>query len=160
MDPQKFIFLKSTKVLFSRLFSRRIHFSKKYVGKMLSMEDGQEFRVIRDLIVDPIENLERSVAIFKVQFKFSSLPLAVNKRLSMFPAPFLMAKPGFFEKIWAVSEDGYFQGIYQWASKEFAESYPKSFIFKLMTKRSVEGTLSFDIIEDTVLSKYIKKILL
>ena len=159
MTPQKFIFLKSFKVLFARLFSGRIHFSKAYAGKTLLMEDGKKFQVIRDLKIDPKQSKEKLVAVFKVCFKFSGLPLVVNKRLSMIPVPFLMAKPGFHEKIWTVSEDGYFQGIYQWATKEFAEIYPDSFIFKLMTKRSAEGTLSYEVIPDRVLSHYVKKLI-
>jgi hypothetical protein len=158
MNQKKLTFFKSVKVLIKRLFSRRIHFSKKFAGKILSMEDGKKFQVIRDLRVNPKQSPEKSVAVFKVRFKFSGLPLAVNKRLSMIPAPFLMAKSGFCQKIWTVSEDGYFQGIYQWATKEFAETYPDSFIFKLMTKRSAEGTLSYEVIPDTVLSHYLKKL--
>jgi len=157
MTQQKFAFLKSLKVLCARLFSGRIHFSKEYTGKILVMVDGKKFQVIRDLKVDPKQSSEKSVVVFMVRFKFSGLPLAVNKRLSMFPAPFLMAKPGFREKIWTVSDDGYFQGIYQWASKECAETYPDSFIFKLMTKRSAEGTLSYEVISDTLLSHFIEK---
>ncbi|MFC2167534.1 hypothetical protein ACFLRW_01005 [Acidobacteriota bacterium] len=147
------------KRLFKRLFSGRIHFSKEYVGKNLLMEDGKEFFVFRDLKVDPLESQEKSDAVFKVHFKFPGLPLRVNKRLSMVPAPFLLAKPGFREKIWSVSEDGYFQGIYQWASKELAESYPQSFIFKVMTKRSAAGTLSYEVIPDTVLSHFVNKLI-
>lgn len=40
MNQEKFTSLKSLKVLFARLFSGRIHFSKEYAGKILSMEDG------------------------------------------------------------------------------------------------------------------------
>ena len=159
MTQKKIAFLKSLNLLFARLFSGRIHFSKKYAGKILSMEDDKKFQVIRNLKVDPKQDEEKSVAVFKVCFKFSGLPLAVNKRLSMFPATFLMAKPGFREKIWTVSSDGYFQGIYQWVTKEFAETYPDSFIFKLMIKRSAEGTLSYEVIPDTVLSEYVKKLI-
>ncbi len=156
---QKLTFLKSLKVLLTRLFSGRVHSPKKYAGKILSMEDGKKFQVIRDLKVNPEKSLDKSVAVFKVRFKFSGLPLAVNKSLSMIPAPFLMAKPGFRQKIWTVSEDGYFQGIYQWASKEFAETYPQSFIFKVMTKRSAQGTLVYEVIPDIELSHYIKKLI-
>jgi len=104
----KLTILKSLKVLFSRLFSGRIHFLKEYAGKILLMKDGKKFQVIRNLKVDPTQMSDKPVAVFKVLFKFSGLSLAANKRLSIFPAPFLMAKPGFRQKIWAVSEDGYF----------------------------------------------------
>ena len=52
------------------------------------MEDGRKFQVIRHLKVDPKKGPEKSVAVFKVYFKFSGLPLRVNKRLSLIPAPF------------------------------------------------------------------------
>jgi hypothetical protein len=156
MKKEAYTLLTPLKLLFARLFSGRIHFSKKYVGKFLTMEDGKKFQVIRDLKVDPKQSPEKSAAIFKVRFKFSGLPPGVNKLLSMFPAPFLLAKPGFRRKIWTVNEEGYFQGIYQWASEEHAKAYPQSFIFKLMTKRSAKGTLSYKVIPDTLLADYIE----
>jgi len=159
MHQGKISFLKSLTVLFGRIFSGRIHFPWKYKKKILTMEDGKKFQVFRDLKVDSKQGQNQSVAIFKVRFKFSGLPMRVNKRLSMMPTPFLLAKPGFREKIWTVSDDGYFQGIYQWASNELAESYPQSFIFKLMTKRSAEGSLSYEIIPDTRLSEFIGKLI-
>ena len=148
-------FLKSLIVFFKRVFNRQIHFSKEHTGKVLEMEDGKKFQVIRDLKVDLNQIPEKSSAVFKVRFRFSGLPLAVNKRLSIFPVPFLIAKSGFQQKIWAVTEDGWFQGIYQWASRNSAQKYPQSFIFKMMTKRSVEGSLSYEVIPDTILSEYI-----
>ena len=124
------------------------------------MEDGQEFQVIRHLKVNPKKGLEKSVTVFKMRFKFSGLSLRVNKRLSMIPVPFLIAKPGFLQKIWSVSEDGYFQGIYQWASEEFAEKYPQSFIFKMVTKRSAENTLSYEVFPNTLLSEFVESLLI
>ena len=159
MKSEKDSFLKCVITLFARLLNGRIHFTKEFAGRFLMMEDGKSFQIIRDLKVDPKEELEKSVAVFKVCFKFSGLPLAVNKHLSMFPTPFLIAKSGFLEKIWTFNEGGYFQGIYQFASNEDAEAYPDSFIFKLMTKRSAEGTLSYAVISETVLSDYVKKLI-
>ena len=159
MHLEKLTFFKSLKVLFGRIFSGRIHFSRKYMGKILSMEDGKEYQVIRDHKVDPKKGAEENVAVFKVRFKFSGLPVRVNKRLSVIPAPFLMAKPGYREKIWIVSDDGYIHGLYQWASKEHAETYPRSFVFKLMTKRAAKGSVTYEVIPDTSLLKYIEKLI-
>jgi hypothetical protein len=103
---------------------------------------------------------ENTVTVFKMRFKFSGLSLRVNKRLSMIPVPFLIAKPGFLQKIWSVSEDGYFQGIYQWASEEFVEKYPQSFIFKMVTKRSAENTLSYEVFPNTLLSEFVESLLI
>lgn len=147
---------KSLRILFGRLLGGHVHFSKEYTGKVLTMEDGRQFEVIRDLRVDTVERSVDSVTLFIVRFKFSGLPLAVNKRISLIPAPFLVAKTGFRRKLWTVSEDGCFQGVYQWATKGFADEYPQSFIFKMMTRRSVEGTVSYEVIPDTVLSEYIE----
>ena len=148
------------RVLFAGLIKRRIHFPKRYLGRILLMEDGQKFQVIRHLEINPENGPDKLRAVFKVRFKFSGLSLPVNKRLSMIPAPFLMAKPGFRQKIWSVSGDGYFQGIYEWASKEAAAKYPQSFIFRMMTKRSAAGTLSSEVIPDSALSDYVERLLI
>lgn len=98
-------------------------------------------------------------AVFKVRFQFKNLNSSINKYLSMIPAPFLIGMKGFREKYWMFNEStGFFQGIYQWESRKFAEEYHNSFIYKLMTKRSAKGTLSYEIISNTDLSKYIEKL--
>lgn len=160
MNQKNFTFFKALKLLFTRLLNRRIHFSNEYIGKILLMDDGKKFQVIRDLKVDVKQSQKKSAAVFKVRFKFSGLPLYVNKRLSMFPTPFLIAKLNFIQKIWCVSEDGCFQGIYQWASEECAESYPQSFIFKMMVKRSAENTLSYEIIPNQHLLEFVQNSLI
>jgi len=115
--------------------------------------------VLRRLKVEGENDNAEACAVFKVRFKFKSLALKTNKQLSMIPAPFLMGMEGFREKYWTFDEQsGYFQGIYQWESKEIAEKYPESFIFKLMTKRAAPGTLSYEIIPNTDLSQYIEEL--
>jgi len=137
----------------------RVHFPDKYIGEHLIMEDGKKFIVFRRLKISDKNNITDGFAVFKVRFKFKNLSLGVNKRLSMIPAPFLIGMKGFREKYWTINEDtGTFQGIYQWESKEFANNYPNSFIFKLMTKRSAKGTLSYEIIPDTDLLKYVEEL--
>jgi hypothetical protein len=131
-----------------------VHFPKDYIGNTFTMEDGQEFLAFRHLVVDPKKGNDRSCAIFKVRFKFSSLALRINKRLSLIPTPFLIAKRGFKQKLWMINDKGFFQGIYEWESEESAEKYPESFIFKMMTKRSETGTVSYEVIPDILLSDY------
>jgi hypothetical protein len=88
------------------------------------------------------------------------MTLKTNKRLSIIPAPFLINMKGFREKIWTFNEEtGLFQGIYQWESKELAEKYPDSFVFNLMTKRAAPETVSYKIIENTLLADYIKSLM-
>ena len=141
------------------VFGGRVQFPEAHVGESLKMEDGKKFTVLRRLKVEGENDNAEACAVFKVRFKFKNLALKTNKQLSMIPAPFLMGMEGFREKYWTIDEQtGYFQGIYQWASKEIAEKYPESFIFKLMTKRAAPGTLSYEIIPNTDLSQYIKEL--
>ena len=145
--------------LISNIFGGYVQFPKDYIGKIFTMEDGQEFSAFRHLAVDPKRGNDISCAIFIVRFKFSKLPLSINKRLSLFPTPFLIAMPGFRQKIWTINEKGFFQGIYEWESREYAEKYPESLIFKMMTKRSAVGTLSYEVIPNTLLSHFVKKLI-
>jgi hypothetical protein len=120
------------------------------------MEDGQEFTVFRRLKVDDQGYNHDNQAVFKVRFKFKNLSTGANKRLSIIPAPFLMGMKGFREKDWTINENtNDFQGIYQWSTKETAERYPDTFIFKLMTKRAAPGTVSYEILPNTDLSEYL-----
>ena len=138
----------------------KIHFPTQLIGDNLIMEDGQKFKVFRRLKVTAKNDRPSDLTIFKVRFKFKNLGASANKRLSMIPAPFLAGMEGFREKIWTFNENtGYFQGIYQWESREYAEEYPESFIFKLMAKRAAEGTLTYEIIPKADLSKYIDMLL-
>ena len=133
-----------------------VHFPEEYVGDVLTMEDGQKFTVFRRLKVDGNVDKHDDLAVFKVRFKFKNLSTGANKRLSIIPAPFLMGMKGFREKDWTINENtNDFQGIYQWSTKETAERYPHTFIFKLMTKRAAPGTVSYEILPNTDLSEYL-----
>ena len=136
----------------------RVHFPKEKVGTILNIGNKQKYVIFRRLTVDSKNSADNSPAIFRVTFKFNGLNPAINKRLSMIPTPFLIGMEGFREKCWTFNEEtGYFQGLYQWESKETAEKYPDSFIFRLMTKRSIPGTVSYEILPDTELSEYIQE---
>lgn len=147
------------KTFIVNVFSGRVHFPEEHIGRNLIMEDGKKFVVFRRLNIGERTDTGKNFAVFKVRFQFKSLGSSLNKRLSMIPAPFLIGMTGFREKYWTIDEkSGFFQGIYQWESKEFAEKYPSSFIFRLMANRAAEGTLSYEIIPNTDLSKYIERL--
>jgi len=61
------------------------------------------------------------------------------------------------KKIAANEKTNEFMGLYQWESTQAANGYPDSFIFKMMRMRSAPGTLSYEVIPDTVLSQYIRE---
>lgn len=142
----------------SNLLSGRVHFPEDYVGKVIEMKDGQNYRIFRRLQIDNKSENHNDKIIFKVKFRFRNLSPEANKRLSIIPAPFLMGMKGFREKIWTINEKtNEFQGIYQWSAREAAERYPETFIFRLMTKRAALGTVSYEIMPDTDIVEYIKE---
>ena len=141
----------------SNLLSGRLHFPEEYVGKVIEMKDGQNYRIFRRLQIDGKNENHNDKTIFKVKFRFRNLSPEANKRLSIIPAPFLMGMKGFREKIWTINEKtNEFQGIYQWSSRETAGCYPETFIFRLMTKRAAPGTVSYEILPGADIVEYIK----
>ncbi len=160
MKPEKFTPIHSLKTTIKNLFKGKIHFIKEDISKIFTMEDGQKYIVFRHLIIDSDNYLSgKSKAVFKVRFKLANMSPKLNKIFSLFPILFFIGLPGFEEKYWTMNkENGYFQGIYQWASKEAAKKYVSSFAMKFMSKRSVPDSISYEIISNTTLSGYIKRL--
>ena len=83
---------------------------------------------------------------FTVRFRFTSLSAEANKRLSLIPAPFIAAQPGFRSKDWMSGRDtGMFQGVYGWDTVEQAEAYWTSFPMRLMKRRAVLGSVVYEV---------------
>jgi hypothetical protein len=123
----------------------RVHFPKKRSGEVIC-GDG-DFVIFRQAILDPNEaQPERPGATIAVRFRFRRFSLKINRILSIIPIPFILAQPGFRSKIWMFrKETGEFQGLYEWDTVEDAEAYQFSFPMKLMKKRSVPGSLMYEI---------------
>ena len=69
-----------------------------------------------------------------------------NKRLSLIPAPFIAAQPGFRSKAWTLGrETGMLQRVYEWATVADAEAYWTSFPLRLMKRRARPGSVHHDI---------------
>jgi len=120
------IMVIAPKFLFN-VFAGRVQFPDKQIGQVLIMEDGMEFEIFRDLKIRKKTGSNPKMAVFVVRFQFDGLETSTNKRLSIIPAPFLMGMKGFRQKYWMYDEStGFFQGIYQWESKEYAARYPES----------------------------------
>ena len=129
------------------LLQGRIHFPKDRLGEIV--DDGEEFEVFRHMTLDPgNDQPEKPGAIFKVRFRFASMSQEMNIKTSLIPIPFIVAQPGFRSKTWLLGrESGEFQGIYEWDTVASAENYWTSFPMKLMKKRAVPDTLSYEIKE-------------
>lgn len=123
-----------------------IHFNKSKVGTDLFDKYGIEkrFKVFRYAYRD---NWEDAKARFVVHFQLENMSAKANKRFSAIPMLFLIRFRGFMAKYWLCDEGtGECMGVYHWKTVEDAERYSKSIAMRFMTKRSVEGSVWFDII--------------
>ena len=125
----------------------RIHFPKKRLGQVIHGKEN--FIIFRHAVLDSGANQpEKPGAILTVRFQFRRFSLKTNRKLSLIPIPFIIAQPGFRSKIWMSREKtGEFLGIYEWDTLQDAEKYRFSFPMKLMDKRAVPESLTYEIME-------------
>jgi hypothetical protein len=106
------------------------------------MEDEEKYTVFRYIHLHP-DNKPVSPVTFVVRFKFSRLSYKGNRIASLIPMLVITGYPGFLIKAYGVNFDnGYWQGMYQWASKQALDEYKCSFVYKMMNKRAVNDSLS------------------
>jgi hypothetical protein len=142
----------------SYFITGKIHFSKKCLKKTITMENGQRFKVFRHVVMSTKLNRENP-AIFKVRFHLANMSPERNVPFSIIPMLFILGLPGFRAKLWTLNEsNGDFQGIYQWDSLKDAKNYANSFALNFMTKRSVPGSVSYEIIPNESMKNYIESL--
>jgi hypothetical protein len=125
----------------------RVHFPGERIGEIIDRENGHEFKVFRQVIIDP-GNSQPAIpgAIFHVHFRISSMTPRQNRVFSLIPIPFIIGLPGFRSKLWIVDEaTGDCQGIYQWDSIAQAEKYAASVAMRFMMMRAVKGSVWYRI---------------
>ena len=78
-----------------------------------------------------------------VQFKQKGISVADAKALNEAMVPMIDAKSGFISKMWLGNDDtGEFAGVYQFETKEDAETYVQSDIIDfLQSLPTIEGTV-------------------
>lgn len=134
--------------------TRKLRYIQQYSGSTIKMEDGSRFEIFRHISCFPPHHNDQS-CVFIVSFKFSRLSHRANKIASIIPMLLIAGFPGFISKAYAVNhQNGYWQGIYQWRSARDLEEYQRSFVFRMMNKRAVPGTLKSVTLEDHEISTY------
>ena len=125
----------------------RVHFPKDCIGD-ISPGTDEDFVVFRKMVLDPAHaQPTQPGARFNVRFHFARFSAGANKRLSLIPAPFIAAQPGFRSKTWMLGQKtGMFQGVYEWDSVENAAAYWTSFPMRLMKRRAVSSSLWHEIV--------------
>ena len=129
----------------------RLHFPRHRIGESVTMEDGDNFTIFRHVVVSPSSNQgEPPHAVFRVRFRIENMSPQQNKRFSLIPIPFFIGLPGFRSKLWMTNETtGFNQGVYEWNTIQDAHNYANSFAMKFMEKRSVPGSISYQITKIT-----------
>jgi len=142
-----------------RALVRRLRFERRYVGRVLVMENGQRFRVFRHLSLRTSRaGVHASPAVLVVRFKFARFSQRLNRLLSLIPVPLIGGYPGFRHKLWMVNEEsGYWQGVYEWESPEAVEAYRCSFALRMMNRRAEPESISYEVIEQTQLADYVNR---
>ncbi len=140
-----------------RLLFGRLRILKQYTGTNVKMDDDRHFRIFRHITTYPLEESKTST-VFIIGFKFARLSHKSNKIASIIPMLLITGFPGFDAKMYAVNfENGYWQGMYQWKSKDHLEDYKKSFVFKMMNKRAISESLSSIDLEGRKLIDFIEQ---
>jgi hypothetical protein len=137
-----------------QLITGRLRFSDKYLGAEVKNEDGSIFRVFRNI---KTQNRISSpdACVFVVSFKFARLSHKANKMASIIPMLLIAGFPGFIQKLYAWDpENGHWQGIYEWDSIRYLEAYKRSFVFRTMNRRAIEGTVQANVRPNVHLSDF------
>ena len=139
-----------------RVILGRLRLSEKFMGNEIKMQDEQVFTVFRHIARYPIPESD-APTVFIVSFKFARGSHNANAIASIVPMLLITGYPGFVAKIYAVNKsNGYWQGMYQWQSKEALEAYKKSFVFRMMNKRAMPDSLKSMELENQDLYGYVK----
>ena len=145
-----------------RILTGSLKLSRRYRGDTIQMEEGSLFRIFRHIIlirkhttVDP--HTVNTPCVFIVSFKFSKLSHKANKIASLIPMMIIAGFPGFEQKIYAVNPDnGYWQGMYQWGSLDYLEDYKRAFVYRMMNKRAIPGSIQTMQWKDQTLDNFIQ----
>ena len=129
----------------------RVKYIKSSIGKEFIMDDGKKFAVFRHIIISQTgKKHTKPQAVFIIRFQPKNITAEENKKFSRIPMMVFMGFHGFRSKYWMVDETtGVCRGVYEWDTLQDAENYSKSVAVRFITKRSVPGSVSFDITAST-----------
>jgi hypothetical protein len=117
------------------------------IGRTLTMEDGEQFTVFRHA---KVKGDGEPAGGFIVRFTPAHMSVRGNIRFSRLPMIPLLGLHGFREKYWCVNPDtGMCLGVYAWQTVADAEAYAASVALRFMTGRSVPGTVSHQVLDQS-----------
>jgi hypothetical protein len=124
----------------------RVHFKKQRLGQVAAGQDGRNYRIFREIVVDRRPGQpEQPLAVFVLRFQVTNLSPRQNQILSLLPIPLYLGFPGLRSKVYTI--DGiHCQSIYEFDTVQDAEHYSRSMALRFITRRSVPGSVSYEII--------------
>jgi hypothetical protein len=129
------------------LLSGRVRFVRGDIGRTLTMEDGKQFSVFRHARV---KAPGQPTAVFIVRFTPAHMSVRQNIRFSLLPMVPLLGMHGFREKYWCVNrQTGECQGIYAWQTAADAQAYADSVALRFITSRSLPGSVSRRVLDQS-----------
>ncbi len=138
-----------------RVIIGKLRLSDQFVGKKVSMPDGQTFTIFRHITRHHFPVSDAPI-VFVVSFKFARGSHKANQVASVLPMLLITGFPGFHAKMYGVNKKtGHWQGMYQWQSKQALEEYKRSFVFRMMNKRAIDSTLKCTELENQTLVEFI-----
>jgi hypothetical protein len=138
------------------LLTGKLKMSREFVGRQTITDNGQVFIIFRHIFNKKAKISEGHIT-FVVRFKFARLSHQANKLASIIPMLLIAGFPGFIQKLYAINkETGYWQGMYEWGSVNQLEVYKKSFVYRMMNKRAIKGTVQAHAISNCHLSDLIE----
>jgi hypothetical protein len=115
--------------------------SREFVGRETLSDDNQVYTIFRQIEKWKTDYSDNQIT-FAVKFKFAHLSHKANKVASIIPMLLIAGFPGFVRKLYAANkENGYWQGMYEWDSEQHLEAYKRSFVYRMMNRRALEGSL-------------------
>lgn len=122
----------------------RVRFPRHRLGQRISIK-GTDFEIVKEIEVSR-PGAGKPGAAFTVKFHLSGMSPAANKIFLNLPVPFFAGLPGFRHKLWLYDPaSGDFRGLYQWQTVEEARRYAGSFAVGFMKRRSVPGSVEYEI---------------
>lgn len=138
------------------LLGGKLRMTQEFVGHKTVNNDGHCYTIFRQIKNQKVTYPEGHIT-FIVRFKFARLSHRANKLASILPMLMIAGFPGFIQKLYAVNkENGYWQGMYEWESMKHLEAYQKSFVFRMMNRRALEGTVQSQTFSNFYLARLIE----
>jgi len=130
------------------LVTFRVRFRRSDIGRVIEMEDGRRFRVFRRVFLRSPHDAPQ--AVFVVRFTPARMTVRQNIAFSLLPMMIFMGFRGFRSKYWCVDDrSGMCQGVYEWQTVEDARRYESSIAMRFMTERSIPGSVSSRVIDQS-----------